>query len=268
MAIFRPEAEKRALPFISGPHYDHLDDLRGFVRQELHVLDVNRPQKRARQRTRIKSKSWLAEAVAEIEPIRLGWSDWLSFLVLTALSAGLVLPLGILYGSLSEPDGGYFWTLVPASLLCIAFLAAGRLLRVRRTLFMLPFTFVTAILSFGYGHISAYETKVFNVYVRLTTPSSNDFVAEWKDLDRNEVYRRYLSRETGRSSTGGLLDYLRYTADRGARIRGTPKLGHVPYQRRGFLIWLDWGVQGAMFLIAALFGSLRFPKQDRKTSTL
>lgn len=183
--------------------------------------------------------------------------------------------LGIIYGealSVGKPD--YLWSVAIACAIWGFFIIVVKLCRFDRVGPVFAYAVLTAGGVLVWGHYVNYDWNakaglyqavqkgigprgewiVGTRRYRAITPKEREtFPEEWKKLDRDELYVRYLREVLQESDAGGFLDHLRARAKIG--IVSAPTRRFAASYRSGFWMWWAWSVHAVILFLGSLLSA-------------
>jgi MFS family permease len=173
-----------------------------------------------------------------------------------ALAVAVALAAAV-YGGSTARRGGLLAALLAAALVFAGAFAFSRLGWVLGNGWTVSVAVAMGLAAFVLGHVLGYgEAKDFAwQYVREIAPDR--FGPEWKTLDRDENFRRFVGWVTEREG-GGVWGYLRLQAAMGVHSSRHTRTAGVQreWKVHGLGVWIVWLFQLGLFAVAGAVGAV------------
>lgn len=163
----------------------------------------------------------------------------------------LVILGGLVYSTAfirSSHYGAYIFFCIVYGLFCYLLFLLSRCVRASALLWI-PIFIVAWTGPFIVGHYYGFRDNQYAVWRLVQDETGGRFDPEWKNMDRSQVFDRYVQAITG-NSLGGFPAYLSLMAHEG--WSGFERTGAVSYkiERKGIWVWIAWGMHLVFLLVA------------------
>ena len=177
--------------------------------------------------------------------------------------APLIILAGLVYSSAftrSSHYGAFIFYSIVYGFGCYLLFWIGKFSRSSAVL-VVPLLIAAWIGPFILGHYYGYADAKFAVWRMVQNDASGDVYPAWKELDRDQVFDRYVTAMTGDQS-GGFMAYLTLMAHEGwsgvERTRGL----YLHVERKGVWVWIAWLLH-LVFLLIAVAGAMGATLSDK-----